>query len=43
MSSPLFTRIAGGRVHASDHRTDISLRGDTTVGTRVVDNLAFTI
>jgi uncharacterized protein (TIGR03083 family) len=43
MDSGLFVRLAGGRVHAFDHLGDITLGGDTTVGRRIVDNLAFTI
>lgn len=43
MDSGLFTRIAGGRVRAADHTADIELAGDTEIGRRVLDNLAFTI
>ncbi|MFD4369663.1 maleylpyruvate isomerase family mycothiol-dependent enzyme [Rhodococcus sp. NPDC058521] len=43
MDARLFTRLAGGRTFARDHRSDITLDGDTVVGTSIVDNLAFTI
>ncbi|SED34601.1 maleylpyruvate isomerase family mycothiol-dependent enzyme [Rhodococcus koreensis] len=43
LDSRLFTRLAGGRTTAADHRDEIALRGDTDVGKRIVDNLAFTI
>ncbi|MEE2033854.1 maleylpyruvate isomerase family mycothiol-dependent enzyme [Rhodococcus chondri] len=43
MDSGLFVRLAGGRARAFDHRDEIALAGDTTVGRRIVDNLAFTI
>jgi hypothetical protein len=35
--------LAGGRTTAVDHRDEIALNGDTAVGKRIVDNLAFTI
>jgi len=43
LDSGLFARLAGGRVRAFDHLDEITLGGDTTVGRRIVDNLAFTI
>lgn len=43
MDSGLFVRLAGGRVRAEDRIDEISLGGDTEVGRRIVDNLAFTI
>ncbi|MCB8912339.1 MULTISPECIES: maleylpyruvate isomerase family mycothiol-dependent enzyme [Rhodococcus] len=43
MDSGLFVRLAGGRVRAEDRIEEISLGGDTEVGRRIVDNLAFTI
>lgn len=43
LDSGLFVRLAGGRVRAFDHLDEITLGGDTTVGRRLVDNLAFTI
>src|SRR5262245_29195472 len=40
-----FARLAGGRWSGEDARTrgDVSVAGDTDLGQRVVDNLAFTI
>ncbi len=43
MDSGLFVRLAGGRVRAEDRIDEITLGGDTEVGRRIVDNLAFTI
>ncbi|AUM15811.1 MULTISPECIES: maleylpyruvate isomerase family mycothiol-dependent enzyme [Rhodococcus] len=43
MDSRLFVRLAGGRVHAFERLDEIALGGDTTVGRRIVDNLAFVI
>lgn len=43
MDSRLFTRLSGGRVRAVDHRDAITLSGDTAVGERIVEHLAFTI
>ncbi|MHA4850879.1 maleylpyruvate isomerase family mycothiol-dependent enzyme [Rhodococcus sp. MSC1_016] len=43
LDSRLFTRLAGGRVKAADHRDAITLGGDTAVGKQIVDNLTFTI
>ena len=43
LDSRLFTRLAGGRTTAADHRDEIALSGDTDAGKRIVDNLAFTI
>ncbi|NCL74913.1 maleylpyruvate isomerase family mycothiol-dependent enzyme [Rhodococcus sp. YH1] len=43
MDSRLFVRLAGGRTHAFDRLDEITLGGDTTVGRRIVDHLAFTI
>jgi uncharacterized protein (TIGR03083 family) len=43
MSSPLFTRLACGRVHAADHLDEITIEGDHSLGKRILDNLAFTI
>ncbi|MCQ4122016.1 maleylpyruvate isomerase family mycothiol-dependent enzyme [Rhodococcus tibetensis] len=43
LDSRLFTRLAGGRVKAADHRDAVSISGDTAVGKQIVDNLAFTI
>lgn len=43
MDSGLFVRLAGGRVRAEDRIDEIILGGDTEVGRRIVDNLAFTI
>lgn len=43
MDSSLFVRLAGGRVRAEDRLDEITLGGDTVVGRRIVDNLAFTI
>ncbi|AOW94854.1 hypothetical protein BFN03_11650 [Rhodococcus sp. WMMA185] len=43
LDSRLFTRLAGGRTTAAEHRDEITLHGDAEVGKRIVDNLAFTI
>lgn len=43
MDSGLFVRLAGGRLRAEDRIGEITLGGDTEVGRRIVDNLAFTI
>lgn len=43
MDSGLFVRLAGGRVRAFDRLDEIDLGGDTAVGHRIVENLAFTI
>ncbi|WP_407444458.1 maleylpyruvate isomerase family mycothiol-dependent enzyme [Rhodococcus sp. (in: high G+C Gram-positive bacteria)] len=43
MDSSLFVRLAGGRVRAVDRLDEITLGGDTAVGRRLVENLAFTI
>jgi uncharacterized protein (TIGR03083 family) len=39
----LFARLAGGRTRAAEHRDAITLNGDTELGGRIVDNLAYTI
>lgn len=43
MDSRLFTRLAGGRTTAAEHAAEFGLGGDTEVGRRIVDHLAFTI
>lgn len=43
LDSRLFTRLAGGRTRAADHRDEITVEGDTEIGTRIVDNLTFTV
>lgn len=43
MDSRLFTRLAGGRTTAAEHASEFELGGDTEVGRRIVDHLAFTI
>ncbi|WP_072688245.1 maleylpyruvate isomerase family mycothiol-dependent enzyme [Rhodococcus marinonascens] len=43
LDSRLFTRLAGGRTTAAEHRDEIGLSGDADAGKRIVDNLAFTI
>ncbi len=43
VDSGLFVRLAGGRVRAVDRLDEITLGGDTAVGRRLVENLAFTI
>ncbi|MFZ2177749.1 MAG: maleylpyruvate isomerase family mycothiol-dependent enzyme, partial [Rhodococcus sp. (in: high G+C Gram-positive bacteria)] len=43
LDSRLFTRLAGGRAKAVDHRDEITLGGDVGVGKQIVDKLAFTI
>ncbi|CAM3064719.1 maleylpyruvate isomerase family mycothiol-dependent enzyme [Prescottella defluvii] len=43
MDSRLFTRVATGRTTAAEHVSEFGLGGDTEVGRRIVDNLAFTI
>ncbi|MEU5843107.1 maleylpyruvate isomerase family mycothiol-dependent enzyme [Rhodococcus sp. NPDC047139] len=43
MDSSLFVRLAGGRERAADRLDEISFGGDSEVGRRIVDNLAFTI
>jgi uncharacterized protein (TIGR03083 family) len=39
----LFSRLAGGRTQASQHRAEIALAGDVAVGQVIVDNLAYVI
>ncbi|MFH5208052.1 maleylpyruvate isomerase family mycothiol-dependent enzyme [Antrihabitans sp. NCIMB 15449] len=41
LDSGLLTRLAGGRTTAAAHSASIELEGDTEVGQRIVDNLAF--
>ncbi|MBJ8348090.1 maleylpyruvate isomerase family mycothiol-dependent enzyme [Antrihabitans sp. YC2-6] len=41
LDSGLFVRLCGGRTTAADHVAAIELEGDTEVGRRIVDNLAF--
>ncbi len=43
MDSALFVRLAGGRVSGVDKLGEVTLGGDTEVGRRIVENLAFTI
>lgn len=43
MDSVLFVRLAGGRVSGVDKLGEVDLGGDTEVGRRIVENLAFTI
>ncbi|MFD6895992.1 maleylpyruvate isomerase family mycothiol-dependent enzyme [Rhodococcus sp. NPDC060086] len=43
MDSGLFVRLAGGRVSGVDKLDEVTLGGDTAVGRRIVENLAFTI
>ncbi|NLU64419.1 maleylpyruvate isomerase family mycothiol-dependent enzyme [Rhodococcus sp. HNM0563] len=43
MESALFVRLAGGRVSGVDKLGEVVLGGDTEVGGRIVENLAFTI
>lgn len=38
-----FTRLAGGRIDPPSASADIQIEGDTELGQRVVDNLAYTI
>lgn len=43
MDSRLFTRLACGRTTAADHVSEFELGGDTEVGRRILDHLAYTI
>lgn len=43
LTSSLFTRLAGGRVKPDAHRAEVTIEGDTELGERIVDNLAYTI
>jgi uncharacterized protein (TIGR03083 family) len=43
MGSTLFTRLAGGRVAPATAAGQVELAGDTALGQRLIDNLAFTI
>ncbi|MFE7717864.1 maleylpyruvate isomerase family mycothiol-dependent enzyme [Nocardia rhizosphaerihabitans] len=43
MDSGLFARLRGGRTTAAAHRDAVTVTGDTALGERLVQNLAFTI
>jgi uncharacterized protein (TIGR03083 family) len=43
LGSTLFTRLAGGRTAPAAAAGEVQLSGDTALGQRLVDNLAFTI
>lgn len=43
LDAVLFSRLAGGRTRAADHRDEIELDGDAELGRQLTDNLAFTI
>lgn len=43
MDSGLFARLRGGRTTADRHPDEVVVEGDTTLGERLVRNLAFTI
>lgn len=43
MPSELLMWLSGGRSSASEHSSDIEIRGDRFLGLRVLDHLAFTI
>jgi len=43
MDSRLFTRLACGRTVAADHVSEFELGGDTEVGRRILDHLAYTV
>ncbi|MFD4430781.1 maleylpyruvate isomerase family mycothiol-dependent enzyme [Nocardia sp. NPDC058497] len=43
MDSGLFARLRGGRTTAAEHRDAVTVSGDTALGERLVQNLAFTI
>ncbi|MBO0853316.1 MAG: maleylpyruvate isomerase family mycothiol-dependent enzyme [Nocardia sp.] len=43
LSSGLFARLCGGRTTAAERRDGITVDGDGELGTRITENLAFTI
>jgi uncharacterized protein (TIGR03083 family) len=43
LSSNLFSRLTGGRTDAAAHASEIAMSGDTVLGRRVAEHLAFTM
>ncbi|RJO72300.1 maleylpyruvate isomerase family mycothiol-dependent enzyme [Nocardia panacis] len=43
LDAGLFARLGGGRTTAAEHSGEITCVGDTALGRRVIENLAFTI
>jgi len=43
MPAGVFARLAGGRVEPATVRQQVELEGDTELGGRILDNLAYTI
>jgi hypothetical protein len=43
MPSALFMRLVGGRIAPSAVRAQVSIVGDEALGSKVLENLAFTV